>query len=240
MRQPVAGGQRIPSTSRRSGGGAGAGVAEPAEEPERGPSQGTRRSQNWRGHRSTGEKTQQSTAPHSAVAASAQGHRHARDALIPSARTPYAAAMDAIPPSLGFRRHRSAARADQEPAPDRARRRRAGQHIAWHRPRHRPGRGGRPGRSLRVRQDQPADGAGRAGARHLRQRHAWPAGGHRAGRGRAGAAAARAGRHRVPGVPPDPHHDRAGECRDPAGTGRPRDARTARARRCARSGWGTG
>ncbi len=90
----------------------------------------------------------------------------------PSPRTPYAAAMDAIPPSPRSRRIRLAARADQEPAPDRARRRRAGQHSARHRPRHRRRRGGRACRTLGLRQDQPADGAGWPGARHRRQRHA--------------------------------------------------------------------
>ena len=110
--------------------------------------------------------------------------------------------------------------AGQEPASDRAFRRRAGQHPARHRSRHRGGRGGRHHRSVRLRQDQPADGAGRAGARQRRQHPAGRPGGHGDGRGRAGPPAPRDDRHRVPGVPPDPDHDRAGERRGAAGTGR--------------------
>ena len=66
-------------------------------------------------------------------------------------------------------------------------------------------------------------------------------GGHRAGRGRAGPAAPRACWHRVPGIPPDPDHDGAGERRGAAGTGgRAPTPSTAPGRRCGRWGWATG
>ena len=79
-----------------------------------------------------------------------------------------------VPPWMPSCRLRSPTGAGQEPAPDRAFRGRAGQHPARHRSRYRAGRGRGHRRPVRLRQDQPADGAGRAGARQSGQ--------HRAGR----------------------------------------------------------
>ena len=62
-------------------------------------------------------------------------------------------------------------------------------------------------------------GADRAGARERRAGRRRRARLRRAGRGRAGPGAARADRHRAPGLPPAADDDRAGECRGAAGAG---------------------
>ena len=84
-----------------------------------------------------------------------------------------------------------------------------------------------------------ADGAGRAGA----GRHRLDRGGGRgpaaARRGRAGALPRPQCRHRVPVLPPDPDHDRAGERRRAAGAGRRgRRRSSARAQELAKVGLG--
>ena len=94
--------------------------------------------------------------------------------------------------------------------------RRAGPYPQRHRPAYRRRRGGRPGRPVGLGQVDPADGRGRAGAARHRHGPRRRAGSARARRGCAGALSRPPCRHRVPVVPPDPHHDGAGERRGAA------------------------
>ena len=97
---------------------------------------------------------------------------------------------------------------------------RAGPYPQGYRPQGRVRRSDRADRAVGVGEIHASDGDGGAGASRQRrgggQRHPFQC----PRRGRAGAVSRPPCRHRLPVLSSDPDHDRAGECRGAAGTGR--------------------